>query len=238
MNLWIIFGIVLIAIGSFAIYYGVSIENKIDKNEIKKEIIDSRTENNKHIEKLLNEFRKDLKVNIDKSEKSLDGFSLHTIIEFHNKNLQRRQYIFDFGDLNHDRYSGYLDKNDNICFRIIDSQSESYTIKLSKDKINKLFEKFYYLNFELGLSENYSVLKIYINGREQVRQTFDYRVEIKSFDKVKGKIGANISGSENGAFTMAYMLIYKKTLSYKEKLQKIRFFKREVNLVQELKDYN
>jgi len=101
----------------------------------------------------------------------------------------RNKYIFDIVSVeNRNRISIYLDKEDYLCYRVIDSTSKAHIIKLS----HKLFNKKYQLNFKFANCPDKSYMEIYINGIAVAIQNFDYRIPFYFYNSNKTYVGANL----------------------------------------------
>lgn len=112
------------------------------------------------------------------------------IILFKRKEL-RNKYLSDLGSFdNKSRISVYLDKEDFLCFRVIDENSKAYIIKLS----HNLFDKKYQLNFKYGFYYDRSYMEVYINGIPIAIQHFNYKIPFYYYDSNMIFIGANLDG--------------------------------------------
>lgn len=109
------------------------------------------------------------KQNLKISEENINdfkGFSIYFIGEFEDRNNDERQFLFDIGesDLNN-RFSLYLDKRQNLVFRIIDGIGETHSYIINK-KDYLFYEKIPFLVYiELGVTNNYSFVRLYLNNK-------------------------------------------------------------------------
>jgi len=104
----------------------------------------------------------------------------------------RNKYIADLGSIpNKNRISIYLDKEDHICFRVIDENSTSHIIRIN----HKLFNTKYQLNFKFARSPAKSYLEFYLNGRPLAVHIFNFRVPFHYDNNSKIFVGANLDGT-------------------------------------------
>lgn len=102
------------------------------------------------------------------------------------------KYLTDLGSIeNKSRISVYLDREDFLCFRVIDENSKAYIIKLS----HNLFDKKYQFNFKYGFHSDKSYMEIYINGMPIAIQHFNYKIPFYYYDNNMIFIGANLDGT-------------------------------------------
>jgi hypothetical protein len=126
------------------------------------------------------------------------SFDLFIKISFMSEN--RNKYILDFtsGLLNQNRLSIFLDKQNNLCFRIIDNQKQSYIMNVGNTNI----QDFMYLHCKYH--EDTKLLTMLINGKEIGRFLLPKGIEF-ILDSYKITIGGNLNGEYNCAFTLLYL---------------------------------
>jgi len=136
----------------------------------------------------------------------IPGLSFHLFIRLKKNLKNRNKYIFDYGtSMSKDRISLYLDKNNNLCFRVISVDSHAFTVKIIQ-KINTYnVNELFYLNCRLGYSNNLSIIRILINGNEVAKK--EYSCNIKLSGTLKGGVGCNINGQYCCGLMMPYYSI-------------------------------
>lgn len=104
----------------------------------------------------------------------------------------RNKYLVDLGSIdNKSRISIYLDKEDYLCFRVIDENSKSHILRLH----HNLFNKKYQFNFKFAFCPERSYLEAYINGTPVALQYFNFRIPFYYYDNNMMFVGANIDGT-------------------------------------------
>lgn len=129
------------------------------------------------------------------------------------------------GSIEKDRISLYLDKEDNLCFRVIDRNSETYTLKIphsEKVALNKL----YYLNFEVGIGEKHSFLKFFVNGQLVEKTEIDHAIALSPIDLKGAVIGADLNGNNSAKFDFGEELIFQKTMTSEQRHEVSKFLLR------------
>ncbi|MCA9732360.1 MAG: hypothetical protein H6696_11160 [Deferribacteres bacterium] len=161
----------------------------------------------------------------NESDQKLNGVSIHFIVKFYKKNKHQRKFIYDLGEeLSKNRISIYFDSEDYLCFRLIDNQQEPYTLKIPKEKYDRFFQQYQYINCEFGISTDSSYMKILQNGTELSHNSVNYKIDInlKAINFKKYTIGASLNKNFYGKFDLAEFLVFSSTLTNleKEKMRK------------------
>lgn len=113
------------------------------------------------------------------------------VILFRRKEA-RNKYIFDLGSINNkSRISIYLDREDNLCFRVIDENSISRLLRIKHD----VFDKKIRLNLKFAKHTEKSYMEVYINGEPVAMQLFNFKIPFYYYDNNTLFIGANLDGT-------------------------------------------
>jgi hypothetical protein len=180
------------SIGFFSDYVAARKSNIYEKKAIFKEISSDSTQRSQFKQKI--------------SEKSyffdFEGYNIDLIATTHSKNNRRNKYIFDYGiERNRNRISAFFNIDYNICFRVIDDNSDIFMLKLTGQFKSKLL----YLNFRYNPKKN--ILAIEINESGFITAEFN---EIK----FKGNNPRNLFRIGNSVVAPFYGLDF--TLRYLE----------------------
>ena len=170
----------------------------------------------------------------EKSHKDFDvsalanynGISLHQLIRIQKNKSNGRSYIVDIGNIEKNRASIYLNEKGILFFRIIDNDSETYTINIKERFESFKIEQLIYLCCELGTSADreYSFLRIIINGRELKKLEFENTINLK-IEKFRPMfIGAALDSSSFGNFDLLEFISYGKTLTNNDLLKLLDYF--------------
>ena len=109
------------------------------------------------------------------SEKQFFGTSLLIILKLLPNDTNHNQYIIDLGDDEScNRFSIYLDENNNLCFRVIDKFSNDIVIKAFFNRQQYQQEEYFYLHCSVGCSSEYSIMEMYINGNRLEKREMHY----------------------------------------------------------------
>jgi hypothetical protein len=96
---------------------------------------------------------------------TLKGLSCHMVLKLYSLNGSIN-FLLDLGKYeNKNRISLYLDREDKLTFRVFDNDGNRYinSIKLNTYGFN--YNKWCFITFEFGISEDYSILILEINGK-------------------------------------------------------------------------
>lgn len=218
-KLLLISGIALINI-SIILFIFDSIESRLNDKRIKNL--------EKKLNRLIKKSYKDFNVS---SLTNYNGISLHQLIRIQKNKENRQGYITDIGNIEKNRASIYLNEKGILFFRIIDSDSETYTINIKERiesfKINQLI----YLCCEFGTSADreYSFLRIIINGRELRKLEFENKIDLKIEKLQPMYIGADLNSTNFGNFDLLESVGYSKTLTKNELLKMLDYFNQKEN---------
>ena len=126
-------------------------------------------------------------------------YNFEFVLCLHKINEARNKYIVDLGSkANKSRISIYLDKEDRLCFRVIDENSKSHMLRLH----HSLFDKQYQFNFKFAFCPERSYLEAYINGNPVALQYFNFRIPFWYYDDNMMFVGADLDGTYCAKLTM------------------------------------
>lgn len=213
---------------SYTFDYGNCEENFISPESIFQDLLERNEQNKGEVNKIKNDISKDFKNDLNTFnfnslpyQEENNGFSIHLVLKLGQNSLLSDHYIIDMGDQNKNRISLYLNVNNKLVFRIIDNYSNKYEATISEDNL-KLSERYNYINFEFGLNNKYSFLKILINGKELIKNKYNYMIpfNVKLKENIPIVIGADLNYRNHANFSIAEIIMYDSTISnnYKNNL--------------------
>jgi len=145
------------------------------------------------------------------SEIKDSGLGLVFVIKFIPQIEYRRKYIFDIGDSEYrNRVSLFIDPNDIFVFELIDNAGEIYNIKISE--YDFIFNKFMILLCEYGVGEEFSYMRVFINSNLIIQNKFNFKINLSKITESNFSLAADITGKNNGALEVAYIIIRSMTL--------------------------
>ena len=163
------------------------------------------------------------------SERQFFGTSLLIILKLLPNNTDHEQYIIDLGDNDFcNRFSILLDKNNNLCFRIIDKDNNDLIIKAFLNRKQFQLEEYFYLHCSVGCSSDYSIMEMYINGNRLEKRDLHYCVyKSRGFNYNKRFFSTDIN-KENGVKTFFEIIkCFNHNLNFIDRnIEDIEFFKR------------
>lgn len=147
------------------------ITQKIDeaKSEIRKRnnVI---SDGQKRIEKKIDDFN-DPALIVD------SGFSFYIALTTNLLSDRRRKYLFDYGqNETSNRVSLYFDAENNLIFRLIDEVGEINSCKVPESSYTFHDGVPFFIFCDVGLSSDYSFMRIRINGKEVSRNQVEYKM--------------------------------------------------------------
>jgi len=163
-------------------------------------------------------------LSVDPAEKVNEGFALSGILTIHDVPENRRKFIFDFGEsLYKNRVSLYLDNDNSIVLRVLDTYGETFSVKAIHDFITFKKEARYFLYCDIGYTEEYSFIRIFLDDRQLARENFNSKImledSIATFKNLH--IGSDLEGKNNGKFSISFFSAGK-LLTYKQRIFEMR----------------
>jgi len=159
-------------------------------------------------------------------DKSFPGYAIGFIMKPGQIDQQRRKFLIDIGeesDLN--RISVYLDRSNNLVYRIFDQEGESHLIKIPKRIHTFQLESYYHFYFDYGVTGDYSFMRMYINNKEMGKIIFEEKLNMpEKVNKENLTIGADIFGQNTSKFTIQMLFASQTTFRSKERNDLIRIF--------------
>jgi hypothetical protein len=148
---------------------------------------------------------------------NLPGISVHLLIN-PGKVSHRPNYIIDLGvQTDRDRISFYIDDQDHICFRVIDSSGTPYLTRVSMLDARMAYGEPVYLAFELGLAQDYSFACIETNGVVFVDRRLDnFNLNLDALKYMV--VGSDVRGRAHTEMRMCTQLIFSETLPFSAKV--------------------
>jgi hypothetical protein len=155
---------------------------------------------------------------VDRADKESPGFGISAILTIGNQEEKRKKFILDAGHENRDRVSLFLDAENNLIYRVIDHEGDAHIIKVPQQLHTFREGVTCYILLELGASQTYSVMRIFINDREVGRSEMDaYLNYVVDKDSKPMIVGADINHQNNGKFTLSTLMSLRGTLTKKQR---------------------
>lgn len=147
--------------------------------------------------------------NNDPTEKVNSGLGFSGVVRIGESPDNRRKFILDGGGLNENRVSLYLDFDNNLIFRVIDKNGETYSVKAQQNFITFKKGAYYFFYCDVGYSDNYSFIRLYLDDREIAKQEFSNKIDMSSYSQKDSTVrfGSDIEGKNNGKFTVSFFSI-------------------------------
>ena len=135
-------------------------------------------------------------------EEKLPGFSFTAVIRIHDKVPERRQYIFSFVSPGGSQVTFFLSKSERFTFSATDVHGEPYSLEVPLGGRGIPVEQFIYLACEIGVASDRSYIRILMNDKVLQYRILYFPIDLGSRQWTE-HIGANIAGTDNGAFDLA-----------------------------------
>lgn len=145
------------------------------------------------------------------------GKSFYTVLSLNQNPDYKRKYISDIiYDKSPGQISLYLDVDNNLVFRIVDLQGETYTLKIAQQVHGLIKEKPHFIYCDFGSSDDYSFMRMFINEKEVGRLNLSSYVDFPNSNIVKKTIGSDITGSYSSSFMLSEIVFFDKPFLKKE----------------------
>jgi len=148
-------------------------------------------------------------------DQSFPGYSIIFLLKVNEQIDSRRKFIVDIGlESDRNRVSIYLDRLNNLVFRVFDNEAEPHVIKIPKRIHTFQLGTFYHFYCEYGIAPEYSFMRMFINNTEVGKILFQEKLNLPeelSNDQIK--IGADLYNQNNSKFDIKMFSTAHATLS-------------------------
>ena len=134
------------------------------------------------------------------------------VLVIHDLPATRRRYFFDLVTPEKSRAAFYLSASDVFVFEITDINGESYQLETPLGSTGVPLGETIFIFCETGSASNYSVMRIFVNGKEMQKRDFGFRIGLGS-RQWKETLGTDIHGENGGAFLFAEDMVLTTTVS-------------------------
>ena len=108
------------------------------------------------IKRQLTELHNHIKPPAEEITTEYPGVSLHAELRLHTLQENRRQYLFDLGQTDKERFSVYLDPDNVLTVALVSSKNEPYNIRVSPSDVP--MERFIFLSAEVAIRDASTLL--------------------------------------------------------------------------------
>ena len=133
---------------------------------------------------------------------SLPGVSVLYVLRLGKPIAGRNNFIFDSGEgTDKNRFSVFLDAEENLCCRVLDRDSKQFTVKTSPALDTFDIGNLIFLACEYGSTDRFSFVRIIINGKQVAEMHQDTPIIIsKPLTSYGWFLGADLNGTNGGVF--------------------------------------
>lgn len=153
----------------------------------------------------------------DPADSVSDGFTLSAILVVNDSPDRRLKYIFDCGEsMTLNRISLYLDRDNNLVFTVFDNSGVPYSVRSVPNFVNFKRGAQYFLHCDIGYSDDFSFIRIFLDDRMVGKQMFNNRISAENIKGGNCTIGGDLNGENNGSFLLQSLVVWKKVFSRKD----------------------
>ncbi len=222
-------GVALIVI-SILLFIISQVKSRQSKNEIA-EIHQTLDEYREQLEELKHLVVNNLELNPSLlGTKTSNGIGYNLLLTLYKDTNYKNKYIIDEGEsISKNRFSIFLDNNNNLNFRVIDQFNKQYRIKIKKNLRTFEFNKLFYLICEYGNNGDSSFIRIIINGNLVANKKIKSQINTEDILGLNNRIvGANLNHIENASFGLAELIVRNRTWTSDEVDIMVDYFDKKV----------
>jgi hypothetical protein len=147
---------------------------------------------------------------------NLPGLSMHMVVTVSQINA-KENFIADIGnELDKNRISIFVDNSDRLNVRVLDAEGVNHTIRVPSGKGGFHYDRFFYLNIEVGSSDRGGIVSVYF-GNGDVKELMNSTLNIQFPDQVASVICSDILGKARTSTGLAERFDYSRTLTFEER---------------------
>ncbi|MCH8174692.1 MAG: DUF4263 domain-containing protein [Proteobacteria bacterium] len=152
----------------------------------------------------------------------LPGASLHTTVHLRpylGENAKKK-YFYDCGaHLDKERVSVYVDEQGLLCFRLIDSNSNTHLLEIDRDLSEKCYKQMSYLAFEFGTTDKLALIQVLLDGQVIARRDFRPGIALpQKFDLQQYILFMDKTHKYSIPCSMMNFRVWERTFSLQERL--------------------
>jgi hypothetical protein len=183
-------------------------------------------------EKILNDLQEIKKIvganvqaygtNWDSYDKVYPGWSVHCLIKIFTPFPGRDNFIFDRGREHNNRFSIYMNSDQDLCFRVIDKDSNTLMVKVSPSLETFLFDNEIYLFCEYGSVTNFSFIRVVINGKQVAEKHQNASLVMSEpIENAPAIVGFDIEHQNIGNFELGAIAEFSATMDNAAGIEKV-----------------
>lgn len=151
------------------------------------------------------------------------GFGIYFVLSVNNLESKKRKFIFDCGNPELNRISLYLDKGNNLVYRILDSESEPHILKVPQSLITFKAGETMVVFLDYGYFEGKSYMRLLINDRQLMEKVFRFPISLpENLNIANMRLGSDFSGEFGGSFYISEIISWRMSFSDKKHQEILR----------------
>jgi hypothetical protein len=168
------------------------------------------------------------------SDTNYPGLAFVLFLKIESQTNSTTGYLLDIeGKAANSRVSLYVDANQNLCFKIIDEDSQSLLLKVPQGLDTFMFDNAFVLFCEYASATNSSFIRMNINGKVVAEKDLSQPFLSQPFIFQKNGQGlylGNDATLKSGArFYLSDLIIYTNTFTAKNKIDLLTYFNNKIN---------
>jgi len=141
----------------------------------------------------------------DRAANKLPGFIFNASVRIEYVKMDRRQYLFDFGTENAERFSVYISKDGIFTMCLYDASGEPHPVQVPIGNGGVPASKKIDLGFEIGIADTFTILRMLVDGDVKSSTRLPFVVDIGRLDIPNGIVGGDLQ-KMNPSYFHAYFL--------------------------------
>jgi Concanavalin A-like lectin/glucanases superfamily len=145
---------------------------------------------------------------LDPLRNELPGFTAYTVLSLQNQPDRpdqpdsHRKYVYVFGPAGASHAEFYLSASGEYTFSVTDLHGEQYPLETNIGDDGIPLNKFIALFSQVALTKKSTILRLSVNGKEIIRRTLPFVINIPPKGWSPNTIGADQNGNNNGSFLL------------------------------------
>jgi hypothetical protein len=139
---------------------------------------------------------------LDPLRNQLPGFTAYAALKLQNQPDFHRKYIYVFGPANASHAEFYLSASGEYTFSVTDLHGEQYPLETNIGDDGVPLNKIIALFSQVALTDKTTILRLSVNGKEIIRRTMPFVINIPQGGWKPNTIGADQNGNNGSSFLL------------------------------------
>jgi hypothetical protein len=148
---------------------------------------------------------------------NLPSVSIDTVVRLYLRPNNKRQYLFDMGTKDRERFSVYVSKDGNFTVLFVDALGEQHPLQIPITLEKFPAGKRIYLCPEVIAGDNFTIIRVSVDNKEVGFLKLPFKTKLGSLDVLNGTVGADLDGNNGASFDLDILMAAGRSITKKDR---------------------